>query len=263
MKQTLTQPDVLAALRKQAEDLTARADDLRELDAAIGDGDLGITVTIGFQAVCETLLGIEGADLSTLLMRSGMAFNRKAASTFGALYATMMMRAARVAKGVEAIGASEFGAMLSAAVEGVQERGKAQRGDKTMLDALIPAAEAAMAAAKYRVDNLTAILDYNKYQQTGPVAEVMPSLAPVADKWQAFGWHVVEIDGHDMEAILWACNDVRQRRGRPQIIIAHTLKGKGLSPFEQDETNRKHGVPLEPDEAEVALAELDRLYGRA
>jgi phosphoenolpyruvate---glycerone phosphotransferase subunit DhaL len=148
MKQTLTQPDVLAALRKQAEDLTARADDLRELDAAIGDGDLGITVTIGFQAVCETLLGIEGADLSTLLMRSGMAFNRKAASTFGALYATMMMRAARVAKGVEAIGASEFGAMLSAAVEGVQERGKAQRGDKTMLDALIPAAEAAMAAAE-------------------------------------------------------------------------------------------------------------------
>jgi transketolase len=123
--------------------------------------------------------------------------------------------------------------------------------------------EAAMAAAKYRVDNLTAILDYNKYQQTGPVAEVMPSLAPVADKWQAFGWHVVEIDGHDMEAILWACNDVRQRRGRPQIIIAHTLKGKGLSPFEQDDTNRKHGVPLEPDEAEVALAELDRLYGRA
>lgn len=123
--------------------------------------------------------------------------------------------------------------------------------------------EAAMAAAKYRVDNLTAILDYNKYQQTGPVAEVMPSLEPVADKWRAFGWHVLEIDGHDMGAVLGAFVDVRQRPGRPQMIIAHTMKGKGLSPFERDETNRKHGVPLEPDEAEVALAELDRLFGRA
>jgi transketolase len=123
--------------------------------------------------------------------------------------------------------------------------------------------EAAMAAAKYRADNLTAILDYNKYQQTGSVAEVMPSLEPIVDKWQAFGWHTAEIDGHDMEAVLWALDDVRRSPGRPQIIVAHTLKGKGLSPFEKDETNRKHGVPLEPDEAEVALAELDRLYGRA
>jgi len=146
MKQTLTHAEAVAALRKQAADLTARAEELRVLDAAIGDGDLGITITIGFQAVCEALPDLESADLSTLLMRSGMAFNRKAASTFGALYATMMMRAARVAKGVEAIGAAEYAEMLSAAVEGVQERGKAQRGDKTMLDALIPAAEAAKAA---------------------------------------------------------------------------------------------------------------------
>lgn len=123
--------------------------------------------------------------------------------------------------------------------------------------------EAAMAAAKYRVDNLTAILDYNQYQQTGSVAEVMPSLAPVVDKWQAFGWYTVEIDGHDMEAVLGALDDVRRHPGRPQIIVAHTLKGKGLSPFEADDTNRKHGVPLTPDEAEVALAELDRLHARA
>lgn len=148
MKGALTQPDVVAALRKQASDLTAQADALRALDAAIGDGDLGITVTIGFQALCEALPQLEGADLGTLLMRAGMAFNRKAASTFGALYASMMMRAARAAKGIDAIGANEFAAMLSAAVEGVQERGKAQLGDKTMLDALIPAAEAATAAAK-------------------------------------------------------------------------------------------------------------------
>lgn len=148
MKEALTRSDVAAALRRQAEDLTAQAEALRELDAAIGDGDLGITVTIGFQAVCEALPGLEAADLSALLMRSGMAFNRKAASTFGALYATMMMRAARVAKERDAIDADTFAAMLTAAAEGVQERGKAQRGDKTLLDALIPAAEAATTVAE-------------------------------------------------------------------------------------------------------------------
>lgn len=153
MKQALTQADVVAALRQQAADLTAHAEELRALDAAIGDGDLGITITIGFQAVCDALPELESADLRTLLMRAGMAFNRKAASTFGALYATMMMRAARVAGEREAAGsagidAGAFAAMLSAAVEGVQERGKAQRGDKTLLDALIPAAEAASAAVE-------------------------------------------------------------------------------------------------------------------
>ncbi|HHX45717.1 MAG TPA: dihydroxyacetone kinase subunit L [Chloroflexi bacterium] len=150
MAQMLTQSEVVAVLRKQAADLTAHAEELRALDAAIGDGDLGITVTIGFQAVCEALPELEDADLRTLLMRAGMAFNRKAASTFGALYATMMMRAARVAGERQGAGidASTFAAMVSAAVEGVQERGKAQRGDKTLLDALIPAAEAATAAAE-------------------------------------------------------------------------------------------------------------------
>jgi len=123
--------------------------------------------------------------------------------------------------------------------------------------------EAAMAAAKYSVDNLTAILDLNRYQQTGPVDEVMPSLEPIADKWRAFGWHVLEIDGHDMGAILDAFGAARQVSCQPQIIIAHTRKGKGLSPFEGDDVNRKHGIALTPDEAEVALAELDRMAGRA
>jgi len=94
--------------------------------------------------------------------------------------------------------------------------------------------EAAMAAAKYNLSNLTAILDFNRYQQTGSVEEVMPSLASVADKWQAFGWWVTEIDGHNYEEILAAFKQARQVRGRPQMIIAHTDKGKKLSPFEPD-----------------------------
>jgi transketolase len=112
-----------------------------------------------------------------------------------------------------------------------------------------------MAAAKYEVDNLTAILDYNGYQQTGPVAEVMPTLAPVVDKWQAFGWHVLEVDGHSMQHIVEVLEAARRVRGRPQMVVAHTRKGKGLTPFGQGD-NRKHGVTLTAQETELALAEL-------
>lgn len=122
--------------------------------------------------------------------------------------------------------------------------------------------EASMTAAKYNVSNLTSILDYNKYQQTGPVDDVMSALKPIAEKWRAFGWYVTEIDGHDMKEILDAFEEVRQIKDQPQMIIANTLKGKGLSPFEKDDVNRKHGKPLNEEEKEVALAELDDMYQR-
>lgn len=116
--------------------------------------------------------------------------------------------------------------------------------------------EAAMGAAKFEVGNLTAILDYNKFQQTGPVQEVMPALEPLMDKWAAFGWDVREIDGHNMEQILSALRTIGDTEDQPQLIIAHTLKGRGLSPFEKNEVNRKHGVPLTEEEAQVAFEEL-------
>jgi len=119
--------------------------------------------------------------------------------------------------------------------------------------------EAAMSAAKYRADNLTAILDYNKFQQSGPVREVMPTLEPLVEKWDAFGWDVREIDGHDMEAIARALHDIRRIEDQPQVIIAHTLKGRGLSVFEANKVNRKHGVPLTEEEAEQALEELHEM----
>jgi len=117
--------------------------------------------------------------------------------------------------------------------------------------------EAAMAAAKFRLDNLTAILDYNQFQQTGPVSQVMPSLEPLVDKWEAFGWDVTEIDGHRLEEIQEALYIARRAQEQPHMIIAHTLKGRGLSPFQKDSVNRKHGVPLTTEEMEIALAELD------
>jgi transketolase len=119
--------------------------------------------------------------------------------------------------------------------------------------------EAAMSAAKYRVDSLTAILDFNRWQQTGPVEQVMPSLVPVVEKWQSFGWWVTEIDGHAIPQIQSAFDQTRRVQGQPQIIVAYTHKGKLLTPFEMDDENRKHGVTLTEEETRVALAELDRL----
>jgi transketolase len=121
--------------------------------------------------------------------------------------------------------------------------------------------EASMAAAKFSLDHLTVLLDNNLFQQTGPVVEVMPSLMPIAAKWQAFGWHVEEMDGHDIENVIFTLEKIQDIKGQPQIIICHTKKGKGLSPFEKDDVNRKHGEPLSEEEAQTALAELDQRYG--
>jgi transketolase len=95
--------------------------------------------------------------------------------------------------------------------------------------------EAAMAAAHYRADSLTAIVDYNKYQQTGPIEREM-ALEPFADKWRAFGWHVAEADGHDPAGLHARLRSAGEVRGRPQVLIAHTKKGKGVSFMEQDYT---------------------------
>ena len=114
--------------------------------------------------------------------------------------------------------------------------------------------EGAMAAAKYRLGNLTAILDYNGIQQTGATADVMPT-EPIADKWRAFGWHVQEIHGHNVGEILDALDRADEVHARPSIIIARTTKGKGVSLFEYD--HRWHGASPNKEQYEQALAELE------
>ncbi|NIM05219.1 MAG: transketolase [Armatimonadetes bacterium] len=113
--------------------------------------------------------------------------------------------------------------------------------------------EASMAAAHYKLDNLTAILDFNGLQIDGPNAEVM-AVQPVADKWKAFGWNVVEIDGHDIPQILHALSPDRKAAGKPTMIIAHTVKGKGVSFMEG--VVDFHGKAPNKEQAEKALAEL-------
>jgi transketolase len=88
--------------------------------------------------------------------------------------------------------------------------------------------EGVMTAAKYRLGNLTAILDYNGIQQTGATADVMPT-EPIAAKWEAFGWHVQEVHGHNAAEILSALDRADEVHARPSVIIARTTKGKGVS----------------------------------
>ena len=114
--------------------------------------------------------------------------------------------------------------------------------------------EGVMTAAKYRLGNLTAIVDCNGIQQTGATADVMPT-EPIADKWQAFGWHVQEVHGHNVHEILDALDRADEVHARPSVIIARTTKGKGVSFMEYD--HRWHGASPNRDQYEQALAELE------
>ncbi|MDP3182142.1 MAG: transketolase [Desulfobaccales bacterium] len=113
--------------------------------------------------------------------------------------------------------------------------------------------EAAMSAAHYRLDNLTAILDRNRLQIDGRTAEVM-SIEPLHLKWEAFGWHTLQVDGHSISELLAAFKACEQVKGRPSIIIAHTVKGKGVSIFEGQK--KYHGVAPNAEEYQQALKEL-------
>jgi len=121
--------------------------------------------------------------------------------------------------------------------------------------------EAAMSAAHYHLDNLIAIIDYNKVMAKGFVWELM-SIEPLVDKWRAFGWQVLEVDGHDIEAVLGVLHQARRVRvhGQPIAIIAHTVKGQGVR---ETEFNYKwHTSHPPPEVADAMLRELARNYGR-
>ncbi|HLQ41657.1 MAG TPA: transketolase, partial [Thermoplasmata archaeon] len=114
--------------------------------------------------------------------------------------------------------------------------------------------EAAMASSKYGLDNLTAFIDRNGIQQEGRTEDIMP-LEPLAEKWEAFNWHVLTIDGHDFRQILAAIEEGHRTKGRPTAVISRTVKGKGVSFMENK--IKYHGAATSDDELKLALAELD------
>jgi transketolase len=113
--------------------------------------------------------------------------------------------------------------------------------------------EAAMLAGKHGLSNLCAILDQNQVQQSDKVVNIL-DIDPVAAKWRAFGWHVIEIDGHDIPQVLDSLDGARAERERATVIVAHTIKGKGVSWMELNAD--WHGKAPNEQQAQIAIAEL-------
>jgi transketolase len=113
--------------------------------------------------------------------------------------------------------------------------------------------EAAMASAHFKLDNLVAIVDHNELQIDGWNRDVM-NLEPLAEKWKAFGWHTIEVNGHDLSQLIAAFDEAKRVKGKPTAIIAHTIKGKGVSFMENNVDF--HGKAPTPAEMEKALEEL-------
>ncbi|MGB2814348.1 MAG: DAK2 domain-containing protein, partial [Dehalococcoidales bacterium] len=130
----LTTTDMVSILKETAADFEGHSEELRQLDAVIGDGDLGVTIELGSKALREYLASPGEDDIGQLLAKCGLQFNKASPSTFGTLLASAFMGAGKAAMGKEKIEIEDLGLIADGAVDGIQKRGKAEVGDKTMLD---------------------------------------------------------------------------------------------------------------------------------
>lgn len=144
------------------------------------------------------------------------------------------------------------GMALAAKRDGLPYRAFVLMGDGEQAEGSVW--EAAMAAANYKLDNLVAIIDNNKLQISGPVERVMNS-APLRAKYESFGWEVREVDGHDLSELCEAFDAAPWRAGKPNMILAHTVKGKGFS-FMENNAAWHHKTPSK-DEYRMAMEELE------
>jgi transketolase len=143
------------------------------------------------------------------------------------------------------------GMALGSRMDGVARRVYCVMGDGEQQEGQIW--EAAMFAAHYKLENLCAVIDYNRKQIDGDVQDVM-GIAPLAEKWRSFNWNVLDVDGHDIPALIAAFDLARETRGKPSVILARTVMGKGVSFMEDD--YRWHGVPPSKEQADQALREM-------
>ncbi len=148
------------------------------------------------------------------------------------------------------------GMALAARMDGSRRRIYAVLGDGELNSGVIW--EGVMVGAKFALDNLKVIVDYNGVQQTGTTGQVMPT-EPIADKWAAFNWHVMEIHGHNVAEILAALDLADEIHGRPTVMIAHTTKGKGVS-FMENQPAWHGGIPND-EQFRDALAQLEERAG--
>ena len=146
------------------------------------------------------------------------------------------------------------GFALSAKIDNKPYRAYCLMGDGELQEGQVW--EAIMTAAHYKLDNVCAIVDYNGLQIDGDVESVM-GIAPLAQKWTAFNWHVIEADGHNLEQMQAAYDEARRTKGKPSVIIMKTIKGKGISFMEN--VAGWHGKAPNQQELQNALAEI---YGK-
>lgn len=146
------------------------------------------------------------------------------------------------------------GMALAARLDGSDHRIYTVLGDGELEEGMVW--EGAMFAAHYKLDNLTAFVDFNGLQIDGPVEKVMSPL-PIPEKWRAFSWHVIEIDGHDINAIYDAIQEAKTVKGKPTMIVATTVKGKGVC--EMENKAEWHGTAPSREQCELFLAQLNEL----
>lgn len=144
------------------------------------------------------------------------------------------------------------GVALAARLDGLPTRVYCLMGDGETNEGQVW--EAAMTSAHYKLDNVVAIIDFNKLQIDGFCCDVM-DMGPYTHKWKDFGWNAIEIDGHSIEELEGALDEAEKAKGKPTVIIAHTVKGKGVSFIENKV--EWHGVAPKKDEYERAIKELD------
>ena len=144
-----------------------------------------------------------------------------------------------------------IGMALAARMNGSPSRSYVVLGDGESQEGQIW--EAAMFAPFHRLDNLVVIVDYNRIQLDGFVKDIL-DLEPLANKWRSFGWHVIEVDGHQVTELQKAFGEASMTKGKPTCIVAHTVKGKGVSIMEN--TPKFHGAAPSPEEFAQAMKEL-------
>lgn len=157
MSKTVDTATLIAILKETAAVWSRHSDEIRQLDAMIGDGDMGVTVELGSKAMTDYLANPAEEDIGKLLMKCGMQVNKASPSTFGTLLASAFMEAGKAALGRKEIGVEDFSLLGQRAVDGIKKRGKAEVGEKTMIDSLVPAVEAFQHALTNGADDKAAI----------------------------------------------------------------------------------------------------------
>jgi len=147
------------------------------------------------------------------------------------------------------------GMALSARLDGRKSRFYCIMGDGELNEGQVW--EAAMTGAHYKLDTVCGIVDFNKIQIDGFCRDIM-TIEPLKDKWVSFGWRVLECDGHNFGELMDALDEAENTGGKPTVILAHTVKGKGVSFMEHDA--KWHGVAPKPEEMKQAIEELDEKY---